>query len=137
MNTKLLLEVRKLILEEPRRFNMDYFAATDEFYPHVVHRQTPPCGTVACIAGWATIEHARAEGRSDLSVDFLNGIGRRTGAQALGLDEAQSSRLFFTEEWPDDLAVEYRDAYLQRDYALAAEVAARRIDRFIKTDGAE
>lgn len=137
INVKLLRRVKALILEEPRRFNMDYYAATEKFYPDLVHDQAPPCGTVACIAGWATLEDERARGRKRLTPAFLNRVGRYTGARALGLTFEQSQRLFYTEEWPDEFAEAYNDAMAGDDFAMAADIAATRIDHFIKTKGAE
>lgn len=52
VNVKLLKKVRKLIQEEPRRMRMSSWGrktdGSDISNP-------PPCGTVACLAGWTVL----------------------------------------------------------------------------------
>jgi len=55
LNVTLLRKVMKHILEEPRRLRQSEWLAKkgDAYYKHVPRKERPPCGTVACIAGWA------------------------------------------------------------------------------------
>jgi hypothetical protein len=53
----LLSEVRKLILEEPKRYDQGIYiarinGANDSVDLRSEYRQEPACGTVACVAGW-------------------------------------------------------------------------------------
>ena len=54
VNVRLLKKVRKLIAEEPRRLQMQTWGQdVEQTYPS--DPQKPPCGTVACIAGWTIL----------------------------------------------------------------------------------
>lgn len=48
----LLSEIRKLILEEPRRYNQWDTLSTGRDTQHYYGPEAPPCGTVGCVAGW-------------------------------------------------------------------------------------
>ena len=50
VNVKLLKKVRKLIAEEPKRLNMGLWGSQLRR-----GRSRPPCGTVACLAGWTIL----------------------------------------------------------------------------------
>lgn len=124
-----------MILDEPRRFSMGTFVTNDD-----THIQHPPCGTVACIAGWAVIEHDRARGKSGsirVTQKYADGVlsfGAKA-AEVLGLDEQQAGRLFYTGNWPErfyDEYYEFAPGSLGR-----AKVAAERLDHFIATGGEE
>jgi hypothetical protein len=110
MNTELLLIVKKKILAHPDKFNMNEW-----------------CGTSKCIAGWAVSLSGKKMRRS-------NGTGeeylpnKKKAASLLGITLDQADRLFFICNWPD--AFFYMDGE-------EAENAAKRIDHFILTDGAE
>ena len=52
--------------------------------------------------------------------------------ELLGLEYAQSDRLFFVDYWPGKFA--YNKAKTKK---AKAEIAAKRIEHFIKTGGAE
>lgn len=131
MNVELLNRVKQHILEEPRRLDMD----TIKCKVDPTLEKNPPCGTVGCIAGWATI----------LSPDFERKISPEweNEQELLGISQEQAYRLFTEPKfrlirgeglgWPADLADAYRVANTAKE---RAEVTARRIDRFIETNGA-
>lgn len=102
--------------------------------------QSHPCGTTACIAGWAAI-------LSRTKKDDVRGIKKATGEvysdssdssswgsqgrQALELDYSQSERLFYEDRWPWQFLSKTSDPSENVANAIA------RIDHFIKTNGAE
>ena len=97
MNTALLLEIRRLILEEPLRLNMRDWSSGITNAP-----VRPACDTVACIAGWAV---AIDRGGPDLSTatDVLTGYFGDFEYDArclLELTREQALRLFFVGFWP-------------------------------------
>jgi hypothetical protein len=122
MNVDLLLRVKAHILAEPRRFDMDDW---------VRKSKAAPCGTVACIAGWAgLLNNPQIEKTYDVtSIDFFQ--PRHNGLQ---LTEDESDRLFYEGEWPEPFCSEYYDAESSSERAA---VAVRRIDHFIETNGRE
>ena len=142
MNVKLLREVEKRILAEPRRFDMMTFGdKLDKEAIEALGEEAPPCGTVACIAGhvdWMT--HPRLFAAS-VAIDRFardDSIAERA-AKELGLgfelsQDTYAGRLFFDDEWPKKFQAAFSKAKtpLQR-----AEVAVKRIEHFIKTNGKE
>lgn len=132
INVELLERVKAHILEEPTRFDMGDFVIQGEYLENFAAnfgRPIPPCGTIACIAGWAVL----------LSEGQTSGAGSDVQAEAealLGLSVEQRERLFYTSNWPKKFNEAYRDAEDVR-LPAAALAAARRIDHFIKTNGAE
>ena len=125
MNTKLLRKVKKVVLEEPRRLDMANWIQTN--MTALPAEERPPCGTVACIAGWAIhlsgVDPALTPGAYS---EIANGL--------LGLDEDQGRRLYYTGSWPESFDEAYHAAETAQE---RAQIAARRIDHFIKTKGAE
>jgi hypothetical protein len=127
MKTKLLRKVQQHILEEPRRLNMRTFRTeVTGFY-----ETDPPCGTTACIAGWAGL----------LNDPPSRHMNWQEGREVLGLSRPQSERLFTPPEfgpathcWPKEFRRRYN---LARSPAGRAKVAAERIEHFIKTKGRE
>lgn len=142
MNVKLLREVEKRILAEPRRFDMMTFGdKLDKEAIEALGEEAPPCGTVACIAGhvdWMT--HPRLFAAS-VAIDRFardDSIAERA-AKELGLgfelsQDTYAGRLFFDDEWPKKFQAAFSKAKtpLQR-----AKVAVKRIEHFIKTNGKE
>src|SRR4051812_1129199 len=137
---RLLRRVEKRILDNPRRFTMDiYVSDARDWYEHNP-TNLPPCGTVACIAGWAMLEDAPAKA-----------LRAMTAAQKLWMDEQAGGwfrslltthgvrpdsghgypyrRIVATSAWPDKYRVAYTNA---KSAAGQARVAARRIEHFIK-----
>lgn len=130
MNVKLLRKVQKHILEEPRRINMNTVIS----YVDPSDKESPPCGTVGCIAGWTNILSRNPDGYM------------YDAAAALDLNPAQKRRLFtepfYTGKkkfpadttWPAKFAARYEKAKTAK---TRAKVTSERIDHFIKTKGKE
>lgn len=134
MNVRLLRKIQKHILAEPKRYNQNVTIETDQDEIRDVNGGVPKCGTMACIGGWAYIL-SRVRPNLDFTFDHL-GKARRE----LKITDEQADRLFdsvasgCTNYWPK----KYADAYLKaKTPAGRARAAARRIDHFIKTKGAE
>lgn len=131
MNTELLLKVKEKILAQPRAFNMATWLRKngpeggDDPY---VNYRNPPCGTVACIAGWVVeLTGGRMAGRSvsELAKDRL--LADTT------LERGQAEALFLLD-WPADLKKEF-DGIAGDDvehWEAEASVAAKAINRFIE-----
>jgi hypothetical protein len=131
MNVKLLRKVKKHILEEPKRFIMGDWVVRKEYPDQQLFdddgkpRTFAKCGTAACIAGWTMLLSKVDPDK----VDSYSGAA----SKLLGLKE-RFSPLFYTDQWP----AKYEDAYVNaKTPAGRARVAARRIEHFIKTNGAE
>ena len=129
LNVRLLRRIQKHILEEPKRFFMGWFIArgkpgtrrftdmgTAWLVPTDLPGRVPPCGTAACIAGWANLFTGhRPE-------------AHRMAQKELGITQAQGTSLFNAHYWPDPFEQKYRAAKtpLQR-----AKIAAARIEHLI------
>jgi hypothetical protein len=135
MNVKLLREVKRHILEEPRRLNMNSYGYL------VDGPDAPACKTVGCIAGWSGLlsqGHLTAETGSSF-------MDPEVAREALKLTENQADRLF-TEPWvalggekrghcwPIKFAKRFEAATSE---IQKAKVTAARIEHFIKTKGRE
>ena len=132
MNTKLLRRVAKHISEEPRRFDMGYMTTPLDEIPK---RRQPPCGTVACIAGWALILSKKAKyNNEEFPVDSNgNQLGAIQAAQLLQIPN-WGTNLFYVDDWPRSFRAQYTKA---RTAKRRADIAVARIEHFIKTKGAE
>ena len=140
MNIPMLKKVRAAILKRPGQFDMGSFFDTKlSFFPDgspSVTQNPSHCGTAACIGGWAV--HL-SKGRKRL-LDTRN--EERNGefdvvdesSEILHLNKDQSTRLFCTSEWPQELRDKYHNSATAK---IRANVAADRIDHFIKTKGRE
>lgn len=142
MNIDRMLRVRDVVLAEPDRLELleDFvtprFDAEDRF-----------CGHGLCIAARAAIDAGFIELRDtprpgaprtyyDVTEEGAKHAGflRELGGAALSISDPQARRLFYVTEWPARLS----SAFLQSKQAPArASVAARRIDHFMRTEGAE
>jgi hypothetical protein len=140
MNVKLLRKVKRHILAEPKRLDMDFVASEIIAGP-----RAPRCGTVGCIAGWSAllaspVIPATVAGRLAL-------MGWDSGKKALELTESEVNRLFNEPwlvygprkrdgavGWPEKFAKAYLGAKTPRQ---RAGITARRIEHFIKTKGRE
>lgn len=131
MNTKLLLEVQKHILEEPRRLVMSRLAVKkgEVCSAPDMPKSFAKCGTAACIAGWILI----LSGNKPFT-ETEDGNGSETAERLLRLPTDSADRLFHVFMWPERFKHEYNSA---KTPAKRASVAANRIDHFIKTKGAE
>ena len=132
LNVELLQKVKAAILEDPRRLDMcewvsehpDPEMCTTEVH-WLAEDQIPPCGTVACIAGWAAV----LAGHRLFSLDAVR-------AALVGDDGyAPLNDLFYVGHWPYDLAERYANAEAGGDRAGMAAAAAERIDRFVAEHG--
>jgi hypothetical protein len=121
MNAKLLREVKKRILEEPRRFSMGTWGST-------VSKRVAPCGTVACLAG-----HAVAISKPTHFVRYLHAMESSIyslAIKSLSISVDQADRLFYVSGWPQEFKEGYVKATTRKQMA---GVAAKRIDHFIRT----
>lgn len=51
----LLSEVRKIILEEPKRYHQSEWHANGDYAAYLYGRNIPACGTVCCVGGWIEV----------------------------------------------------------------------------------
>ncbi len=137
MNTELLREIQKAILDTPTRFDMsDWIQKADE----------SPCGTTACIAGYAvlidelqkkneTLQNTKeiTKFRAEIE-DWVeeNGTIPFRAQKLLDLTNDQCRRLFHVSRWPSQFWARW-DFELPR--LELAKIASERIDFFIKTEG--
>lgn len=150
INVDLLLKVKAKILANPESFYMGDWIMKGEdvevFVASTRYRPAPPCGTIACIAGWAVLIDNPNSGLYDPVDDEPIDV---RAARLLGLEveirkepyfdfkwSPIANLLFYSSGWPPLIRERYRDASCERDYVKMAQVAADRIDHFIATDGA-
>ncbi len=121
MNIKLLRQVKRQILKEPRQFCMDnWFLTIGD-----VKWKIPNCGTAACIGGWAISLSSKL---SPSEAQYND----KSAYQVLGLTQSEGVRLFYESNWPERFISYYGTTHLQK-----AKKAALRIEHFIKTKGQE
>lgn len=133
LNVELLQKVKAHILAEPRRLDMSIGASKAS---QVVEKAGfPPCGTVACIAGWSAI-FCGAITQEKLNEQAEYGMGEISwgtleaeAVKALGLT-GQSNRLFYWKYWPEEFKKRYAVAVTREQ---VAKVTADRIDHLIAT----
>lgn len=130
LNVRLLRKIQKHILEEPRRFFMDWFIAKGTpgkkdltaigNWTAVcdLSSVTPPCGTAACIAGWVNLFRKHDPTDHDAA------------ARELGLELGQQHRVFNVMYWPELFRYSYTKAKTPQ---TRAKIAAERIEHLIKT----
>ena len=125
---KMLRKVKRHILAEPKRLYMSDWILRDRGNGKIYlmsgkERKFAKCGTAACIAGWTVILADReGEGR----------VGD-TAKEILGLNDSQHDRLFAPSCWPE----KFHQGTTGDGKKRTAEIAAKRIEHFIKTDGEE
>ena len=93
----------------------------------------PPCGTTACIAGWAL---TLAGKRMRKFTNYMN-----QGRKILGLTQQEARKLFLVDNWPEKFQERYdsdAESVLSsrvpaKDIRKNALVAVARIEHFIKT----
>lgn len=126
MNIDILRKVQEKILAEPTALDMDDFV-----YPFT----RTPCGTVACIAGWVC---ALSDAHPIHQDEFYDNVAERLIASPMprqGSDFTNCDRLFYVGGWPDDFIRSL--AVCRQGTSEYAAVVAKRIDRFIETEGKE
>jgi hypothetical protein len=118
---KLLRKIQQQIMAEPKRIDMHDFV--EVFAPEVkINLQgtegspeglpIPPCGTQACVAGWACLigdPNLEKELKRVLVEDSITFVNERhlaleetiqdKAVKILGITEAQGVRLFFFKDW--------------------------------------
>lgn len=130
MNVRLLRRIQRIILKRPKQIRMRTWFSSD---PKVGH-----CGTTGCIAGWAVTLDEFGKPMPLLGLEkFGSGpfYAPFRARKVLNLTKAQSDRLFFSEQWPDQF-LEKIIKHGEGTVGYAKTVAAR-ISHFIKTKGAE
>lgn len=132
INVKLLRKVQRTIVAEPLRVDMTIWAAPSEY-----SNQSPPCGAVGCIAGWAMLHVSKRslniEARYIWELDPE--ANQDKAAELLSLSYDQARRLFISDHWPTKF--KNRLAFAKEGTPKYARVVSDRIDHFIKTRGAE
>lgn len=124
INVALLAKVRDHILEEPRRYRQSTWGRRNALVP---------CGTAACIAGWAanlggafTLEELR-EGPTETGI---------LAQQLLGLTTAEANILFESphlSRWPERYRVPFNEAWYADDAEAMARIAADYLNHIINT----
>lgn len=108
MNVPLLRKIQKHILAEPRRVNMGvglfqyldppvYLSPVEIGAPDW-RQLIPPCGTVGCIAGWATILSGATAPAPGRSKDWYSKINTQA-SNLLDLNPSQAAYLFHIGNW--------------------------------------
>jgi hypothetical protein len=137
MNVKLLRKIQKHILAEPRRLNMEWIATAAR---EVAVDKIPPCGTICCISGWASVL-SRPSVKLRVVEHFLynpknkKSYAARDGMEKLQIDQDQGLRLFYVSYWPPMLRNRFWDS--KGNKQLEAALAVERIDLFIESEGKE
>lgn len=126
MNVKLLRKVKRHILAVPKRLFMNTFVKTRGTSWSVLEERFPPCGTVACIAGWCAVFKVGAK-------EAYESNPREIAMKELNLTPTQADILFEPYLWPDKFVKGCADDGKLR----TAKIAAARIEHFIKTEGKE
>ncbi len=129
MNVPLLRKIQAEILKEPRKMNMEIWRMPIDCIPE---KRRPPCNTVGCIAGWAVALDKKLTSQQFYKIANIVELG----LEALGLkDWFEGKKLFYPAYWP----IKYYNQLQKFNYGTKkyAEVVARRINHFIKTDGKE
>ncbi len=132
---RLLRRVKRQILNEPASYNQNYFGIRD---------LRSPCGTAACIAGWCDIFANRVRDLESWAEKARFGWSVELRAnRALGLKAGDTRWLFATPQlgWPEPFKSQWAQTFkLGADAkirAQRAQIAAERIEHFIRTDAAE
>ena len=149
MNIDRLLRVKARILAEPVEFEMDHYVSTRRDTSGEV------CGTACCIgghaavdAGFITLRTAPLPGFSSLGYELtpagakvVGGMAFGSGvdgfgvfADALDLSPSEANRLFFVANWPKGFRVPFEQA---TGATARANIAGKRIDHFMRTEGRE
>lgn len=118
INKTLLRKVRNHILAEPRRYDQGEVASE-------VSRRKSPCGTRACIGGWADI-------LEDDDVKDLSDVSLGRAQKKLGFTDEQANIVFFGggPDWPEEFEKAWRNDIPRKE---AARLAADYINYIIRT----
>lgn len=135
MNIELLQKIKTAILTKPTAFDMG------NWFQYQVYS---PCGTSACLAGWAiTLGAAHSDKPSEGERVFEDQYSGRNGksysewaSELLDLPPDFNTRsLFYASCWPEKLADRQEEAVnaFERNPETLARIAADRIDHLIAT----
>lgn len=131
INVDLLMRVIEQIEEEPRRLYMHGWGSRVD----ANEEGNPPCGTVGCIAGWASLLNG-AHIKEDKH-GFYNEHGEaipvgQHAADILNITDYEANRLFYVEDWPLEFLNDY-DRIGDDNFEGRAAVTTARIRHFIET----
>lgn len=123
LNIELLKKVRDKIATTPEAYDQAIWGRSAE---------DAPCGTAACIAGWA------AHLSGNVNLEYLQTHSRDCGIgdiaeDALGLETRERYVLFASypyQEWPEPFALNWKNAVSHKERAL---VAVAFLDEIIET----
>lgn len=139
LNVRLLRRIQKHILAEPRRLNMRDWNTTLRD-PRNLPDEMPPCGTVGCIAGWATMLSGKKprtrHGFARMGCELLGITGWSGDPTDMLRYDSQARKLFVVDYWP----LKYQHRYDKADtlsgqarFQGHAKATSDRIEHFIKT----
>lgn len=126
LNVELLLKIKAHILEEPKRLAMQDWLVTGlkpgSEYHGDIEDTVPDCGTVGCIAGWAVmlVDNTNHENLTSRAIQLL-GITKHPLYE----------QLFYTDQWRQEIKIEYMLAVEDEDHPAIAVATAKQIDWFI------
>ena len=128
VNKKLLRQIRDIISEKPKKFNMDWWHYSS-YGEALDYNGRGRCGTAHCIAGWAQILTKSQKSHTE-KLEFED------ARDILGLNNIQAQALFCVESWPHEYEVRYvraSDFPLPQRNILRARIAVERINHFLAT----
>ena len=158
-----IVKLRKLqqyILEEPKRFNLTFWGAhVDPKYQDKTVEElrdllvfelsrsvikdikdaSPPCGTVACLAGNVCVMEGIIKPVDDMHQDayVFSEETPSLACKALGIDEQEGEKLFYLHDWTDHggwpQEFEFRLEAATPGTQKYAQVAVDRIEHYIQT----
>ena len=97
---EILLEVRKLILKHPQRFNISHWFGSESL---------SECGTSACIAGWICMVDLKTEQPSE-AVKIMRFDMTQAEDKAQDILQCYNTHdLFFHQNWDESFSKAYSD----------------------------
>ena len=130
----LLNKVKAYILEEPKRFNMNWWGKRKGHICDPDGDSIPPCGTVCCIAGTMYLL-SHQENLKDISdSQFYDRMLFDAEAYASDILETSVNNmhpLFYIENWPEEFRIPYLNSY---DLKEKAKITCERIDYYINVE---
>ena len=115
MNVPLLRKIPEAITAEPGHFDMAFYASPS------------PCGTTACIAGWA-VALRTGHALEELEERKTRGV-EQLAVEALDLSLFSAGALFHVSRWPEPFQSDY---WAARTRTERAAVAVRRIEHLLQ-----
>jgi hypothetical protein len=119
INKPLLRKVRKLIADEPRRLHMGTWGRKLQKSERTAS-DAPPCGTVACLAGW-TVLASRPESEwpklfyRDGNIRSIDQMAvSAKAAELLRINYAKAMTIFRRTEWGSKQVLHWIDRQLSK-----------------------